>query len=240
MTDEQGQAIGTPDQGTATPEIPAQTQAQPANETPVTPSYVTKEELEKATAEIIRRVQQSNKDRQKQVNSELDAIKNRLSGTGVQLSQEQEQALRGKISDDLDGNPEADVPASTTTPEIQAQIDYVFSQIEDAFSVVGQKVTENDPEWKQVEAALNDPKGSLGKTISAATQAAALKKQRTQARQAGAEARVTGAGGSAGSVIGAPRGSSATLDATRAATDSSAALSGVFSGASVVLATRGI
>ena len=191
---------GTTDAGQATPIDPAlaqtNTPAVDAPETPAQPAYVTKEELERTTAEIIRRVQQSSKDRAKQITNELSAIKSRLEVTGVQLSAQQEDALRNKISDELENPAEqAGAQASALPPEVQAQVNWMYSQIDETFADIGTKVTPNDPEWKAVQTAIDDPKGSFSKVILAAGKAANAKAERVNDQKTNAPARVVSGGG---------------------------------------------
>jgi len=190
------QVAGTTDAGTATPQAPTSTEntsAQGAQtETPAQPTYVTKEELAQTTAEIIRRVQQSGKDRMKQIATELQSMKSRLEATGMQLTPQQEATLRDKIASDLDPDEQAEAPASAITPEMRVQADFVFSQIEEAFVDAGMRVTANDPEWKAIQDVLDDPKGSLAKVIRAAGKAAETKAERVSSQKSTAAARVGG------------------------------------------------
>jgi len=139
-------------------------------------------------------VQQSGKDRMKQISSELQSIKSRLEATGVQLTPQQEATLRAKIASDLDPEEQEETPASGLTPEMRAQADFVFGQIEEAFTDAGMRVTANDPEWKTIQDVLDDPKGSLAKAIRAAGKAAEAKAQRVNKQKGSAAARVPSGG----------------------------------------------
>jgi hypothetical protein len=64
------------------------------------------------------------------------------------------------------------------------------------FQVVGQEVTQNDPEFAKIEAAMNNPKGSEIETLLVISEQAKAKAARVLAQKDTAKARVTGGGGS--------------------------------------------
>jgi len=192
------QITGTTAAGLATPPEPTLTQdtsTEAAAETPVQPKYVTEEALEQKATEIIRRMKQSDKDRMKQIDTKLSDIKARLESGGAQLNASQVNVLREQIEQEVDSGVQAQAPASALTPEMQAQADFVYSQIDAAFEDVGTSVTANDPEWKLIKDALDDPKGSLAKAIRAASKAAETKAQRLASQKNNAAARAVSAGG---------------------------------------------
>jgi hypothetical protein len=192
------QVTGTTAAGLATPPAPtlAQTTSptEAAQETPETPVYVTKEELDQLMAETLRRAKQSDRDRMKQIDEKLTTIKTRLEAGGNQLTPSQVSVLRDQIEEEADTATPAKAPASAMTPEMQAQADFVYAQIDAAFEDVGTAVTPNDPEWKQIKDVLDDPKGSLAKAIRAASKAAEIKAERLASQKDNAAARV-GSGG---------------------------------------------
>jgi len=73
---------------------------------------------------------------------------------------------------------------------------FVSNQIEQVFKEAGIQVSSTDPEFKLIEQAWNDPKGSLAKTLIATNQAATAKAERLSALKGTAKARVSGSGGS--------------------------------------------
>lgn len=105
--------------------------------------------------------------------------------TSLQAGQEREAnpSQEGNTQQPQPQQPEPmqmDVP-----PELQVQVAFVNDQIDEAFAEVGMKVTQDDPEWKILEAAWNDPNGSLTRTTVAAHKAAAAKKSRLEDRSNG-------------------------------------------------------
>lgn len=201
MADETTQVTGTTALGLAIPAEPtlAQTtsQQEAAPETPVQPAYVTREELEQTMAETLRRVKQSDKDRMKQIDTKLDAITTRLQSSGAQLTPQQVNVLREQITEEVEGTSAQDTrsPASNLTPEMQRQADYVSDQLDLVFADVGATVDRNDPEWKEVKAVLDDPKGNLAKLIRIAGKQAEAKIARLAAQKENAAARAISAGG---------------------------------------------
>lgn len=197
MSADDTQVIGTTVQGAATPDqTSAQgTSTEAAAETPVEPKYVTKEELAAAMAEAIRREKQSSRDRMRQVDEKLTAIKARLETGGAQLNQQQVEVLREQVEQDLDSGVPAQTQASVpVTPEMQAQADFVFSQIEETFKDVGTHVLPSDPEYKLIQDVLDDPHGSVAKVIRAAGKAADAKTLRVTEQKSSAAARVISSG----------------------------------------------
>lgn len=163
---------------------------------PAQPAYVTKEELDQRDAELLRRLKQSDRDRAKQIDARLTEITGMLKQSGVQVNEAQAAAIRNQITDQIDGagEPQPAGASAALPPEVQLQVDFVYQQIDAAFQEAGTPVTPNDPEWSTVKAALDDPRGSLAKTIVAAHNAAATKKARVTSLQGSAPARVGGGG----------------------------------------------
>ncbi|CAK0744694.1 hypothetical protein CCP3SC15_1310005 [Gammaproteobacteria bacterium] len=193
VTGTAGAVVAPPIDPTLAQTIPT-TEAAP--ETPVQPTYVTKEELDQIMAETLRRAKQSDRDRMKQIDEKLSAIKTRMEAGGAQLTASQVDVLRDQVEQSLEPTPvgQSLAPASALTPEMQAQVDYVYSQIDATFADVGTAVTPNDPEWKAIKEALDDPKGSLPKAIRAASKAAEAKAVRLAEQASGAAARVSSGG----------------------------------------------
>lgn len=191
------QVIETTATGTATPE---QTSAEKVAETTPqesqSPAYVTKEDLERFGAELLRREKQSSKDRMKAVDEKLNAIKTRLESGGGQLNPQQVAALREQVEEDLDGGGarQEAAPASALTPEMQERIDYAEVVMKDAFTDAGVTVTANDPEWKLIQDVMDDPKGNFGRLGRAAEKAARQKAERVNTQKGSAAARVPSGG----------------------------------------------
>jgi hypothetical protein len=196
------QVTGTPAVELATPPEPTSAQTtsattEAAQETPVQPAYVTKAELEQMMTETLRRVKQSDRDRAKQTDDKLNAIRTRLETGGAQLTPSQVNVLREQIENESEVPAQA--PASALTPEMKEQADYVYAQLDATFEDVGAIVTPNDPEYKAIKEALDDPKGSLAKVIRIAGKAAEAKAARVASQKENAAARTIGNGGSTNS-----------------------------------------
>lgn len=153
---------------------------------------VTKADLEKFADEIAKRITQSNRDRNKAVDAELKSIRVRLEGAGLQISKEQETALRENIEQDMTQRGEAGPEPSG--PSIDPSEQFVYDSIKRVYASVGAVVKPTDPEHKIVEKALNDPNGSLADTILAAQQAATLLSNRLKTEQEQAYNRILGGG----------------------------------------------
>jgi hypothetical protein len=153
---------------------------------------VTKEELEQIMAETLRRAKQSDKDRAKQIDEKLNAITTRLQSGGNQLTPQQVNVLREQIEEEVHVEPKAEAQASAVPPEVQAQTDFVYAQMDATFADVGTVVTPNDPEWTEINAVLNDPNGSLAKLIRVSARQAEAKAVRETAQKTQAAARVVG------------------------------------------------
>ncbi len=192
------QVAGTAAAELATPLDPTSVQGATeqveAQEKPASPTYVTKEELDQIMAETLRRAKQSDKDRMKQIDDKLNTIKTRLESGGTQLTPQQVNVLREQIEEEGDVKQVA-AQASAMTPEVQAQVDFIYDQLDETFADVGTTVTINDPEWAAIKAALDDPKGSLAKMIRVAAKQAEAKAARVASQQAAAPARAVSAGG---------------------------------------------
>ena len=192
---------GTAGAELATPITPPSAQTVPAVETaqekPAEPKYVTKEELDQIMAETLRRAKQSDRDRMKQIDEKLTNIKTRLESGGTQLTQQQVNVLREQIEEEVIPTSPAEqkeAPASAIPPELQAQVDYVYAQIDATFADVGTTVLPSDPEWKAIKDVMDDPKGSLPKLIRIAAKQAEAKQERTASLKESAAARVVSGG----------------------------------------------
>ena len=166
-------------------------ESEPQNQQEDKPQYITQQDLDRLADEIIRRTRQSNKDRETRTQQQLNQMLEMLKQSGLSMSEQQQSALRQTIEqqiDDDDGQPD------TPSPEFQQQVQFVYDQIQGAFADVGTDVIQGDPEFKIVMDAINDPRGSLAKTVLAAHKAATTKAARIASQREKAPARV-GAGG---------------------------------------------
>jgi len=179
-------------------EVPAETteeesEAQPQEQQQEEqPKYVTQQDLDRLADEIIRRTRQSNKDRDTRIQAQLDGMRETLKQSGLTMNEQQESALRQTIEQQIDN---ADEQTDQPSPEFQQQVEFVYEQIQSVFADTGTDVVQGDPEFKIIEAALNDRKGSLAKTLLAANQAATQKANRIASQREKATARVGSSGG---------------------------------------------
>jgi hypothetical protein len=96
----------------------------------------------------------------------------------------------------------SDLQRQAPSDVMQQQVEFVYSQIDAIFQTVGTPVNRNDKEWAKIEAALNDPQGSLAATQLAAADAAREKAARVAAQQKKAPGRVMSTGGERNSIPG--------------------------------------
>jgi hypothetical protein len=116
----------------------------------------------------------------------------------LNLSDEQvKQAKKDIVAQAYESAPEAEAEtAAAPTPDamIQQQAEFVYSQIDAVFNEHGVTITPNDPNFKELEKALNDPQGSFAKTLVVANKIAAAAAARTAQKKESAAGRVTGGG----------------------------------------------
>lgn len=185
-----GEPAPTTSTQTPAPEVPEK-EAAPVE--PQEAKYVTAEQLERRDAELLRRFKQSSSDRAKQIEKQFDEIRALLT-KDAPLTPQQELVLRQKIEQDVDGQTQG-MQSDAVPPEVQAQADYVYSQIDETFADIGMRVGPNDKEWTQLQTALEDPRGSLAKTLRAAAKASEAKAARVSLQKNNAQARVVSGGG---------------------------------------------
>lgn len=125
----------------------------------------------------------------------LDANRGVLKLTDEQVQVAQQDIIRDEQMNAYKPR-EAQASNSQQAPSEDAaqQVQFVYQQIDQTFATVGTRVTPNDKEWATIEAALNDPKGSLAATQLAAADAARAKGLRVSSQQKKAAARVTSGG----------------------------------------------
>lgn len=193
-----------PGTGTATPEQPLQENQQPqsgqsAEQTQAEqPQYVTMEALAQREADLLRRIKQSDRDRSRKIEGELGDIKALLEQSKVQLSPEQETALRNQIVDRLDGNePDTDEPeqqfAEAADPD-----DAVTSFVSDSLAGMGVELNPNSPHFAALQNVItqtwNDPQGG-SKVAQAIFEYGMKERDRIANQQNNADARTLGGGG---------------------------------------------
>lgn len=200
-----GNVEGTTQQSSAEQVTPQATPQETGKEPQAQPQYVTKEDMGVFANQIVEKIKQSDKDRSKRVEGELGAIKDLITKGGVQLTPQQEQAMREEIGARLDqetANPVTSQAQLTT--QQAADIDPVAEFAKSVFDQVGATVTKNDPEWAAIQKVMdenfNNPSpAALARVSAAMVTAATTKKARTTNNQESAAARVGGGGSVANS-----------------------------------------
>jgi hypothetical protein len=180
----------------------AETPIEPQTETPLTPEQIAA--IEKIADQRAARIAQSQTAKsenriQKQITDRFAALnqtKDTLGLTDDQIRQAQNKI----VTEAYASPPEETTPTTQPAPEVpdtDEAIQYMNAQIANVFEEVGTTVTRADPEFadlqKAVDSAWNDPKG-LVKILRAADKAANTKATRLQAQSRNAAARVVGGG----------------------------------------------
>lgn len=179
---------------TSTQEVPAK--EAPPKEQQETPQYVTREELERHSAELLRRVKQSSSDRAREVDRRFDEIKASMETRQAPLSVEQQSVLRQQIEKQVDG-PEQDGQAQSTGEQAIQSLNAFIGAV---FADVGVAVTVNDPEFKALQDSIDrawtvDGPQGLVMVQRAAIKAAEAKAARVTSQKNSAQARVVSGGG---------------------------------------------
>lgn len=186
-------------QETATEEVSPQ-------EEPQTEKPLTAEEYRKiAREEAIRAAQSQMAKGENRINQRiqerfaaLESNKSVLKLTDEQVVLAQEQIIneeqRAAFAPRPSGQQASGPQGQALSDGLTQQVEFVYGQIDATFKDVGVDVTANDVEYKTIETALNDPNGSLAKTIRAAAKAAEAKTVRLEAQKKNAAARVLGGG----------------------------------------------
>lgn len=213
MTDQNGtvqagtQGVATQQVQTSAPTTPQEGAAQ--ENAQGTPQVVTMEQLsqllEERDQKLVTRLKQSDRDRSKRIEGEIEGLKGLLSKTGVQLAPEQELKMREEIGARIDEvAEEPQTQAGPASPQGADQ--FIASFVNDVFDKVGVRVTTQDPQWKELQAVIdanwNNPKGHI-EVMMAATKAAQEKLAAKNSNFETASARVFGSGG-AGQSTGTP------------------------------------
>lgn len=188
-------------QETTTDEVSPQTE--PQKEKPLTAEeyrQIAREEATRVAQSQVAKSENRTNQRIQERFAALEANKSVLKLTDEQVQTAQDaiikeetmKAYQPQPSGQQASGPQAQAPSDDM---IRQQVEFVYGQIQAAFETAGTEVTRNDPEYKEIEAAMSDPKGSLAKTLLAAGKAAESKLARVSAHKETAKARVPGGGG---------------------------------------------
>ena len=181
---------------TAAPEVEPKA---PAEDAPATPpaegdaeqpkpaekEYVEKKDMTAFADEIVRRISQSTKARTQAIEDQIKSQKTLLEGAGIKIDASQEAELRKKVAETLE---DQDVSPAPQGAAVQGQ-DAINAFTAEVFETEGVSITPNDPEWKELEKALKDPRGSMAKYTKVLHDQVAAKKERVEVRRENADAR---------------------------------------------------
>jgi len=154
---------------------------------------LTRADLEVFADQLVRRVSQSTKARNEQVTQQVAALKEFVEqSTGQKLDKVAEAKMRARIEEQLDAaDSEQVIPQDAEQPDEHP----IITMTKGIYEEEGIEIKPNDPEYKDVEAAYNDPKGSVAKYVRAVMGAVEAKRERLETRDNTAEARASGGGG---------------------------------------------
>lgn len=188
-------------QETTTDEVSPQTE--PQTEKPLTAEeyrQIAREEATRVAQSQVAKSENRTNQRIQERFAALDANKSVLKLTDEQVQTAQDAIIKEETMKAYQPQPsgqQASSPQQAPTDDmIRQQVEFVYGQIQAVFEEAGAEVTQNDPEYKEIEAAMSNPKGSLASTLLAASKAAEKKAARVLAQKDTAKARVTGGGSS--------------------------------------------
>jgi hypothetical protein len=180
---------------------PVETPAEPQKETPLTLEDYRKIAREEATKIAQSQVAKGENRIQKLIQDKFAALnqtKDTLGLTDDQVKQAQQKIVTEAYASPEE-TPKTNQPETPETPDTDQAIQYMNAQITSVFRKAGQTVTKADPEFedlqKAVDASWNNEDG-LVEILLAANEAATKKAARLQASSRNASARVAGGGGS--------------------------------------------
>jgi hypothetical protein len=174
-----------------TPAQPAASPEQPAEQ----PQYVTKKDLDQFATEIVSRVKQSDRDRTRNVETQLKGITEMLTKANVAITPEMQAALRGEIESRVDGETQATPEQpGPQQPQGLGPGHPVFDATMEIYETEKLDVKATDPEFRNIQTALDDPNGSMVKYIMAVQKAVSEKRERLELQKDTADARTLGGG----------------------------------------------
>jgi len=187
-------------QETTTDEVSPQTEPQ-KEKPPTAEDYrqIAREEATKVAQSQVAKSENRTNQRIQERFAALDLTKSTLKLTDEQVQTAQDAIIKEETMAAYKPQPNGQQASSPqgqapTDEMIRQQVDFVYGQMQDVFASEGAEVTQNDPEYKGIDDAMKDPKGSLAKTLLAASKAAASKVARLQMQKENAKARTVGGG----------------------------------------------
>lgn len=179
--------------GTTPPEQPVTPTEQP--EKPKEQRFVTEDQLVDAVEKGVRRAQQSAADRTRKVQDQVTAMTAQLQAIGVKVTPEIERNVQQQAAqavDQLSTQPQQQ--AAQQTGDEPGEGNEIFDWTMAFYKEEGITVDKADPEYKEIRAALDDPKGTPVKYQKTVMKSVEAKRARLETEKEGADARVLGGG----------------------------------------------
>lgn len=179
--------------GEQTPEVISPVE-QPTEDkgTPPQPEPLTREAVQEivgaAITQAIQRANQSSRDRDRNIQTAVQALETRLADLNVPVTAEMRTKMTEQVAQEIDSQTQAPaqpVPASDLSRQ-------VYNETQEIFTEEGIAVAESDPEWKFIKAALEDRNGSFVKYRREVYKAVEAKRDRLAEHDETAAARVGG------------------------------------------------
>jgi hypothetical protein len=183
--------------GTATPETPAQAapEQQQQEQQPLT-----RKDVEEIVGKVFQRAQQSSRDRDRNIEAEVQKLTQVIQKAGLQVTPEAATKLREQAEAVVDQQQPAPEQPGAPAQDEPGPGTVVFDWTTAYYKTVGAEIAKTDPEYQQVKAALDDPNGSLVAYQIAVQKAVEAKKVRVASQSQNADARTLGEGSSSGQV----------------------------------------
>lgn len=190
--------------GSAAATVPPEQPAQPAEqkETPKEQKFVTEDQLAAAVEKGVRRAQQSAADRNRTIEARVSELAQQVSKF-TKVTPEMQQQMVRQATDEVDQALSA-TSQESTEPETDdpGEGNPVYAWTRDYFTVEGLTIEKDDPEYKQIRTALDDPSGTFAKYTKVVMKAVEEKRQRMDADKEAADARTLGAGSGTSNALG--------------------------------------
>ena len=182
-----------PNQTASTTPAPKPAPVAEAPEQQTEQQFVTKEEMARAVEEGFRRAQQSAKSRAQAVEARVTALATSIEGlTSTPLNAEQKVKLREQVEAEIDQQNTQEPPEEPTPGFSDGNPVYDWTM--ETYKLEGVTITQNDPEWAQIKATLDDPQGNIIAYQRTVFKAIEAKRQRTASQSQTADARVISEG----------------------------------------------
>lgn len=199
-----------PGTGAATPAQPLQTDdqaltgqsAETTQETPA-PQFVTKDDLAQFGNQLAKQLKQSARDRDNRIEQQVNDLKVTIEKSGIQVTAQQELALRNQIAEQLETEDAA--PEQVNQPGTNAD-ELVNQFVTESLAPFGVTLNPNSPHFPALQTAItanfNNPNpAAVNKAI---IEYGKKEAERIANQQTNADARVIGSGGGPASPLESP------------------------------------